>query len=110
MSISLIGNMSDSCGCGSGSSGPNTPLYAPEEDDGTRYYWIKDHLEELIRDMTDRELEGATIVISELHSYLDRLYFDERHLLNRRAFVKTMEELFTICTEEIAARDVPEED
>jgi hypothetical protein len=98
-------------GSGSGGgSGSGTPIYEPEEDDGARYYWIKDRLEELIRDMTDRELEGATIVISELHSYLDRLYFDEGHVLNRRAFVQTMDELYTICTDEIAERNVPEED
>jgi hypothetical protein len=85
-------------------------VFPHEEAVGLRYYWLQDHLEELIRDMTDRELEGATIVISAIHSYLDRLHFEEKRVINRRAFVKTMEEVFEICTAEVIARDVPTEE
>lgn len=94
-----------------GSTGETSePICLPEEDVGLRYYWLQRELEDIIRNLTDRELQGATEVITALHSFLDRVHFQEKRVLNRRALVKTIEELFEICTEEYIHREVPEEE
>ena len=79
-------------------------LCVPEEDIGIRYYGLQGRMEELLRGLSDAELDGATKVLSELYSFLDDLHFTEKRVLNRRAFVKTVEELFENCCEEICAR------
>jgi hypothetical protein len=75
-----------------------------DEEVGLRYYNLQGSVEDLLRGLSDAELNGATKVISELHRFLDDLHFTEKRVLNRRAYVKTMEELFEICCEEILGR------
>ena len=84
-------------------------MTAPVEDEAPiRYYDLQAQIEVLLRYMTDRELEGATIVITAMHSFLDKIHFQEKRELDARTFVKTVEELFEICTEEIIGRELPE--
>lgn len=75
-----------------------------DEDVGLRYYNLQEKVESVLRGLNDQELDGATKVITEFYTFLDDLHFTEKRVLNRRAFVKTMEELFEICCEEISAR------
>jgi hypothetical protein len=79
-------------------------LCVPEEDVGIRYYGLQERVEEVLHGLSEAELDGATKVLTELYSFLDDLHFTEKRVLNRRAFVKTMEELFEVCCEEICAR------
>jgi hypothetical protein len=84
----------------SGSSGNDSGSSGSEE----QYYAFQQKVERLLRGLNDLELDGATKVITEFHTFLDELYFDEKRELKSRAFVKTLESLFESCCEEICDR------
>ena len=71
-----------------------------EADTGSiRMYGIQARIEDMMRTMSKDELLGAHIVLSILSHRLCEMFFDEHIAFDRRALVKTIEELWEISCE-----------
>jgi len=71
-----------------------------QEDTGSiRMYGIQAHVEDIMRDMSKDELLGAHMVLSVLSHRLGKMFFDDHIEFDRRALVKTIEELWEISCE-----------
>jgi hypothetical protein len=71
-----------------------------EEDIGSiRMYGIQARVEDMMREMSKEELLGAHMVLSVLSARLGKIWFEDRIPFDRKALVKTIEELFEISCE-----------
>ena len=71
-----------------------------EEDTGSiRMYGIQARIEDAMREMSKEELLGAHMVLSVLSHRLCKMFFDDHIAFDRRALVKTIEELWEISCE-----------
>jgi hypothetical protein len=71
-----------------------------ESDTGSiRMYGIQARIEDMMRTMSKDELLGAHMVLSVLSQRLCKMFFDEHIAFDRRALVKTIEELWEISCE-----------
>jgi hypothetical protein len=71
-----------------------------EEDTGSiRMYGIQARIEDMMREMPKDELLGAHMVLSVLSHRLCKMFFDDHIAFDRRALVKTIEELWEISCE-----------
>jgi len=71
-----------------------------QEDIGSiRMYGIQARVEDMMREMSKDELLGAHMVLSVLSHRLCKIFFDDRILFDRKALVKTIEELWEISCE-----------
>lgn len=70
------------------------------EDTGSiRMYGIQARIEDMMREMSKEELLGAHMVLSVLSHRLCKIFFDDHIAFDRRALVKTIEELWEISCE-----------
>ena len=73
---------------------------ANQEDIGSiRMYGIQARVEDMMREMSKEELLGAHMVLSVLSARLGKIWFEDRIPFDRKALVKTIEELFEISCE-----------
>ena len=71
-----------------------------QEDIGSiRMYGIQATIEDMMRTMSKEELLGAHMVLSVLSHRLCKIFFDDRIPFDRKALVKTIEELWEISCE-----------
>jgi len=71
-----------------------------EEDIGSiRMYGIQARVEDMMREMSKEELHGAHMVLGVLSARLGKIWFEDRIPFDRKALVKTIEELFEISWE-----------
>jgi hypothetical protein len=71
-----------------------------QEDTGSiRMYGIQARIEDAMRAMPKDELLGAHMVLSILSHRLCKMLFDDHIAFDRRALVKTIEELWEISCE-----------
>jgi len=64
-----------------------------------RMYGIQASIEDMMRTMPKDELLGAHMVLSILSHRLCKMFFDDHIAFDRRALVKTIEELWEISCE-----------
>ena len=64
-----------------------------------RMYGIQARIEDMMREMPKDELLGAHMVLSVLSHRLCKMFFDDHIAFDRRALVKTIEELWEISCE-----------
>jgi hypothetical protein len=64
-----------------------------------RMYGIQARIEDMMREMPKDELRGAHMVLSVLSQRLCKMFFDDHIAFDRRALVKTIEELWEISCE-----------
>jgi hypothetical protein len=76
--------------------------------DSIRMHGIQSRIETMMHTMSKDELLGAHKVLSVLSIRLTALLFDEQVMFNRRALVKTLEELWEISAE-LKLHKFPEE-
>jgi hypothetical protein len=70
------------------------------EDTGNiRMYGIRARIEDMMHEMSRDELLGAHMVLSVLSHRLCKMFFDDHIAFDRRALVKTIEELWEISCE-----------
>jgi len=71
-----------------------------QEDIGSiRMYGIQARVEDMMREMSKDELLGAHMVLSVLSHRLCKIFFEEHISFDRKALVKTIEELWEISCE-----------
>ena len=66
-----------------------------------RYYKLQHTIEDAFTTMSLPKMEGVFMVLSELHHFLDKIHFEDKRELNRRAFVKTIADLYENCMEDL---------
>ncbi len=64
-----------------------------DEDDSIRDYELMTKVGELYRDLTKEELKGAAALIFAISAHLRKKHFEKKIKINRKALVKTFEEL-----------------
>jgi len=64
-----------------------------------RMYGIQARVEDMMREMSKDELLGAHMVLSVLSHRLCKIFFEEHISFDRKALVKTIEELWEISCE-----------
>ena len=64
-----------------------------------RNWPIQIEIERNVRQMTPEQLRGATSVLNSIWSHLHDTWFVQHEEFDRRAFIKTLEELTEICHE-----------
>ena len=74
-------------------------MIAEDENGSIRMYGIQARVEDMMHGMPREELIGAHKVLSVLSHHLSKMLFDDRIAFNRRALVKTIEELWEISCE-----------
>lgn len=64
-----------------------------KEDDSIRDYELMTRVGKLYQTLLSEELKGAAALIFEISSYLRKKHFEKKIKINRKALVKTFEEL-----------------
>jgi len=74
-------------------------MVAESDTNSIRMYGIQARIEDMMRSMSKDELHGAHMVLSVLSHRLCKMFFDQHIAFDRRALVKTIEELWEISCE-----------
>jgi hypothetical protein len=64
-----------------------------DEDDSIRDYELMTKVGYLYQNLTKEELKGAAALIFEISAHLKKKHFEKKIKINRKALVKTFEEL-----------------